>query len=177
MTTAIDSLHARLAGLRDTASAISADQAAEIEVRESIAAEEARIAAEAAKLRQLAIDQALDEAGGRHGRGGYEALDVADIGAGFFITKAPPKASYLAYQAKVEKGTKGATDDATLAAECVEAHYAEKRSPDGAITFVRSDPKDLRATFDAFPLIPTSIGNIGTRLAGFKLQNEAKRGR
>jgi type II secretory pathway pseudopilin PulG len=166
----IESLRATLDKLKATTSTITAEQSAEIEVREAIAAENARLAEEAAKLRQLAIDQAVDEAGGLKGR---EVLDLND--AGFFLVKAPSKPAYLVYQGKVEKNTKSSTDDATLAQDCIEAHYVAK-TVDGVTTYVLSTSKP-RDTFDAYPLAPTSIGNVGLRLAGFKIQAEAKRGR
>lgn len=155
----LDSLKSSLEKLKGTTSTISAEQAAEIELREAIAVEKARIAEEAAKLRQLAIDQAMDEAGAA--KGGLEALDLDD--AGFFIVKAPSKPAYLAYQARVEKGTKTATDDANFALECVVFHSLA--------------PMPIREVFDSFALAPTSIGNVALRLAGFKLQAQAKRGR
>jgi hypothetical protein len=155
----LEALKASLEKLKGTAPTISPEQAAEIELREAIATEKARIAEETAKLRQLAIDQAMDESGAA--KGGLEALDLED--AGFFIIKAPAKQAYLDYQAKHDKGTKSATDDARFAIACVVSHSL--------------DPMKLTDLFDAFPLAPTSIGSVALRLAGFKLQAQAKRGR
>lgn len=156
MTT--ETLAAKLERLKGTTSKITDEQAAEIATRDAIAAEEARIAEEAAKLRQLAIDQAMDAASGG---GEVEALDLG--AGGFFILKAPSKAVYLAYKAKMDKNNQTATDEANLAIDCVVSHSLA--------------PTPLREVFDLFPLAPTSIGNVGLRLAGFKLQNQAKRGR
>ena len=169
MTTALEALRDQLTGLKNAASAITKEQAEEIEIREAIAAEKARHAEEAAKLRQLAIDQAMEGKDPTR----FEVLDLGP--AGFLVLKAPSKPAYLAYQVRVEKGTKNPTDDATLAADCVEAHYVEA-TKDGVRSFALSTAL-IRDMFDAYPLAPTSIGNVGTRLAGFRLQSEAKRGR
>lgn len=166
----LDALKASLEALKNTTAAISPEQAEEIAVRDAIAAEQARIAEETAKLRQLAIDQAMDEVTGD--RSTVEVLDLD--AAGFFILKAPAKALYLAYKAKMDKGSPSATDDANLALDCVVSHYVMKTTADGAAWVKNAMIRDV---FDDFPLAPTSIGNVGLRLGGFKLQAQAKRGR
>ncbi len=74
----------------------------------------------------------------------------------------------------MDKGTPSATDEANLALDCVVSHHVLKVTDDVSQW---TENKMVRDMFDAFPLAPTSIGNVGLRLGGFKLQQQAKRGR